>query len=330
MRFCTLLFCASIAFGVAFDTTITVTRAAEGVYVFSSGRDGHVRNLNSIAVVNEADVLIFDTNTRPATTRAVLAELRKITDKPVRWIVNSHWHPDHWSGNEVYAAEFPGVTIISTEETRDYMRNIAPAWPEMFAGRLRRMQQEATDSVEDREAIERYTGLVADTSALKRVYPNVVYRDRMNLHSGARRFELLSMCGDATASTVLYLPKEKTVLIGDLLAYPTQWGAQGSSLSAWIDSLHRLDAMDIETIVAGHGPVMHDKKYLRLVIELFETARKQVRELLLGGMVELADVQKAVKLGHLRPKFEEMAATFTTDCVRMAYLEARDGMNSVK
>ena len=62
-----------------------------------------------VAIINERDVTIFDTNTRPSSTRLVLAELRKLTNKPVRTLINSHWHMDHWMGNEVYADSFPGL-----------------------------------------------------------------------------------------------------------------------------------------------------------------------------------------------------------------------------
>src|SRR5262249_10458698 len=81
---------------------IQETRLADGVYQFTVGRDAYVRYLNSVAVICDRDVLVFDTDTRPSSARLVLAAIRKITPKPVRFVVNSHWHPDHWSGNDVY------------------------------------------------------------------------------------------------------------------------------------------------------------------------------------------------------------------------------------
>jgi glyoxylase-like metal-dependent hydrolase (beta-lactamase superfamily II) len=76
---------------------------ADNIYQFMTMRDSYVRMLNSVVIVNDNDVLVFDTNTRPSSARLILAEIRKMTDKPVRFVVNSQWHPDHWSGNEVYA-----------------------------------------------------------------------------------------------------------------------------------------------------------------------------------------------------------------------------------
>ena len=73
-------------------------------------------------IVNDEDVTVFDSNTRPVTARMVIAEIRRITPKPVRTLVNSHWHMDHWSGNDEYVKAFPGLRIIASTETRDYMR----------------------------------------------------------------------------------------------------------------------------------------------------------------------------------------------------------------
>src|SRR5437763_7314352 len=105
---------------------IKQTMLADGVYQFTIASDGYVEQLNSVAVITDTDVLLFDTTTRTSTARAILADLRKITPKPVRYLVNSHWHPDHWSGNSVFVDAFPNVEIIASERERDLMLNMAP------------------------------------------------------------------------------------------------------------------------------------------------------------------------------------------------------------
>src|SRR4029079_8716517 len=105
---------------------------ADGLSQFITAPDGYVPNGNSVVIVNDSDVLVFDTFTRPSTARRLVAEIRKITNKPVRVVVNSHWHPDHWSGNEVFAKEFPGVEILASEETARLMRNTGNAWPALL------------------------------------------------------------------------------------------------------------------------------------------------------------------------------------------------------
>src|SRR5688572_1889274 len=98
------------------------TEVAPGIFVFSTPPYGDVGlDGNSIVIVSSDGVLVFDSNGTPAAAAAVLAEIRRITDRPVRYLVHSHWHWDHWYGAEVYKEAFPGVQIISHEKTRQMM-----------------------------------------------------------------------------------------------------------------------------------------------------------------------------------------------------------------
>jgi glyoxylase-like metal-dependent hydrolase (beta-lactamase superfamily II) len=124
------------------EATIERVQIADGIYQFITSADGYVPNGNSVVVINESDVLVFDTFSRPSSARQVLAEIKKLTPKSVRYVVNSHWHPDHWSGNEVFAVEFPGLEIIASEETRRFMLNIANAWPSMYSSNLQKDEAE--------------------------------------------------------------------------------------------------------------------------------------------------------------------------------------------
>src|SRR3954464_8253217 len=89
------------------------TELAPGVFLFATPPYGDVGlDGNSIAILSRDGVLVFDTNGTPAAAAAVLAEIRTLTDKPVRWVVNSHWHWDHWYGTEVYQNAFPDLRIV--------------------------------------------------------------------------------------------------------------------------------------------------------------------------------------------------------------------------
>ncbi|HVQ29556.1 MAG TPA: MBL fold metallo-hydrolase, partial [Vicinamibacteria bacterium] len=102
---------------------------ADGIFVFTTPSYGDVGlDGNSVVIVSTEGVLVFDTNGTPAAAAAVLAEIRRITDRPVRYVVNSHWHWDHWYGTEVYREAFPDVQIISHEKTRTMMMGPALAF----------------------------------------------------------------------------------------------------------------------------------------------------------------------------------------------------------
>jgi cyclase len=322
------------------ESGIRMATIAEGVYQFTASADGYVENTNSTAIVGRNGVLIFDTNTRPSTARAVLAMLRGVTDRPVRWIVNSHWHPDHWSGNEVYAQAFPGVEIIASEDTANYMHNVALAWPAVFAGQLVRMRAEApaTDAAgraQQASAIARRASFVEEISGVHRTYPTRTYRDALVLDLGGREVRLTEITGDASHSTMAFLPAERLLLTGDALVAPVSWAQQGYRISPWIDSLHLMAALRPLLIVPGHGPLMHDLEYLNLVLAYMESARAQVRAALAAGAVTLEEVTARVDLGAFRTRFAgndpdraEAFDGYAPNLVRKLYLEQRDGMES--
>jgi glyoxylase-like metal-dependent hydrolase (beta-lactamase superfamily II) len=343
---CLALGCV-IPSGAEIGVAVQKVQIADGIYQFITAPDGYVPNGNSVVIVNENDVLVFDTFTRPSTARTVLAEIRKITDKPVGYIVNSHWHPDHWSGNEVYVQAFPNLEIIATEETRQFMLNIANAWPPLFTEELRNDQADLDKEVstgknsegtpvtaeqrrkdEDHMRLERE--FTAEALKVKRTYPTLTYSDGLTLYHGGREFRFMSMVGDARGTTVLYLPKEKILITGDLLSYPIPYFTP--PLGQHAKSLRTLGQFDVDVIIPGHGPAWRDKNFLNLEAELLETIVSQVRQAVQKGMVTVEEVQKAVNVEPLRLKFthddNDLNGKFRRYVGRMvenAYREARDG-----
>jgi cyclase len=333
--------------GAGADVRHTVL--AEGVHQFTIVRDSYVRQLNSVAIVNERDVLVFDTNTRPSSARLVLAAIRKLTDKPVRLVVNSHWHPDHWSGNEVYAAAFPEAEFVSTALTQQFMRTVSGAWPAQLKEELKSREEAWTKAVasgarldgtpltpqgrkEDEEDLADYRSLVDELSRVRRVYPTATFVNALTLQRGTREIRLLSVTGDAEGTAVLYLPKEKILVTGDAVSYPIPYITPPPSRHA--AALRELARLDVEVIVPGHGPAFRDRNFLELEAELLETVVKDVRTSLQSGMRTLADVQAAVTAEPLRTRFtggdKELDERFRDRVkvlVKLAVREARDGQD---
>src|SRR5262245_43628896 len=197
----------------------------DGIFVFRAPEElDYWTSTNSDVVVDDEDVVVFDSATRAVTARAVIAEIRRLTPKPVRVLINSHWHQDHWSGNDEYAKAFPGLRIVASAQTRDYMARMAPRFfvrGLVIEGRKRRDDLAAAIQsgkladgspltpeirAQKEERLAQREQFVAEVLALPRVLPNVVYQDEMTFWMGRREFRLMSVTGDATASTVLYLP----------------------------------------------------------------------------------------------------------------------------
>ncbi|MBV8859555.1 MAG: MBL fold metallo-hydrolase [Acidobacteria bacterium] len=328
---------------------ITKTLIADGIYQFTTVRDSYVRQLNSVVVVNESDVLVFDTNTRPSSARLILAEIRKLTDKPVRYVVNSHWHPDHWSGNGVYAEAFPGLEIIASEQTRRLMQNVANEWPARFGAELKRQKAALDKEVgtgkqadgapltpeqrrQDEADVSDYESFVAEQTGLRRTYPTFTYADSLTLYHGGREFRFMSVPGDAEGTTVLYLPKERVLLTGDVVSYPIPYIS--TPPSRHVQSLRMLAGLDVDVIVPGHGPAFRDKDFLNLEAELLEAVVKGVREALQKGTITLDEVQKVVTADELRERFthgdKDLEARFRERVkviVKIAVRETRGGQD---
>ncbi len=305
------------------DTVLHKEVLGDGIYLFRAPTELDVwTSSNTVVIVNDEDVTVFDANTRPSTTRKVIAEIRKITNKPVRILINSHFHMDHWSGNDEYVKAFPGVQIVATTETRDYMKRSQPLFEDAFTSVMRGAQtrlETATRTGKEPDGsplrpeyqralqgnVDELARWVAEMRSVRRVLPTIAFRDSLILWSGRREFRLVSATGDALGSTVLYLPAERLLVTGDVLVSPEDghgpppWGAGAYGLSAWLQTLRRLDALDVAVIVPGQGPAMHDKTYLDLTARLYASVIGQVQAALERGAGSLADVQASVQVDSI-------------------------------
>jgi cyclase len=298
---------------------IRKTVIADGIYQFTTLNDSYVEQLNSVVVVNERDVLVFDTNTRPSSARAILSEIRKITDKPVRYLVNSHHHPDHWSGNEVYAQAFGGLQIIATEQAREFMINIANMWAPRFSAQIKRAraaydkavssgkQEDGSPLTEEQRRtaeadLRGQQSLLDETLKVHRTLPTLTYVDKLTMYDGGREFRFISVFGDAAGTTILYLPKERVVMTGDLIVLPFP---STNHVGKRIKVLQDLARLDVDIIIPGHGAALYDKSRVNLEIEFLQSVQGQVDGARLQGVDSLAleDILKVVNVDAFRAKF---------------------------
>jgi glyoxylase-like metal-dependent hydrolase (beta-lactamase superfamily II) len=144
-----------------------------------------------------------------------------------------------------------------------------------------------------------------EVAALPRILPNVVYENAMTFWSGKREFRLMSVTGDATGSTVMFLPAERILVTGDVLPSPENgkgpppWTTNSYSVTPWLETLRRLDALEPVAIVPGQGPIMHDRTYLQRTIQLFTAVLDQVHAALERGVVGVDAVRNAVSVDEI-------------------------------
>ncbi len=310
--------CAPAGQAQSFD----IVKVADGVYA-AVGRAGVASN--GAFIVNKDDVLVVDTHYRPSWARDLIAEIRKITNKPVRYVVNTHWHNDHVQGNQAYVSVFgDGVEYISTHTTRDDM--VSKAIPGVqtqlnkdVPDRIARTEKMLADgkAPDGTPLTEQGRANLATRLASDKVYleelksiqialPTITFERSLVLHRADRNIHVLFFGkGHTRGDVVVYLPKEKVVITGDLLtdgipfmrdAYPVEWGGT-------LDSVRNLDW---DTAITGHGPVQKGKEQVDRLLAYMKDMVAAVKAAIGKGMSQ-EDAKKAIDLSKHQAAFPAYA-----------------------
>lgn len=310
---------------------VTGQKVAEGVYLFTTTPYADVGlSGNSVAIISDDGVLVFDSNAIPETAATVLAEIRKLTSKPVRYLVNSHWHWDHWGGNQTYQAAFPGLQIITHEKTRELMLSVEPRWndkglkedlpqfldsfeKQIAAAKAKNAPPERIKAAEERLAVDR--NFLAQKLALRKTYPNVTFSESMTILMGGREIQVLHAQAITTGDTYLYLPKEKVLVTGDILLSPYPFAIGGTYPAEWLKTLEKFAALAPTLVIPGHGDAETNTDFLRGNIALFQELMQQVKADKAKGMsaeqtAEALDKQNDGLAAKIGIKDAETAAAF--------------------
>ena len=257
------------------------TEIAPGIFLFTTPSYGDVGlDGNSIAVLSNDGVLVFDTNGTPAAAAAVLAQIRTLTDRPVRYVVNSHWHWDHWYGTETYQQAFPDLQIVAHENTRVMMMGPALAFNRPFIetdlpNYVNALEKRAAENPALKPLLETDRSFLDQKTHVHHTFPNVTFSDRLNIELGGRHIEVLHYGRAVTpGDAFVYLPQEKLLLIGDLIVNPITFALSGYP-TEWLRTLEKIDALDVSTIVTGHGAPLHDKTLLHATMDVFRVLLRE-------------------------------------------------------
>jgi cyclase len=296
---------------------------ARGIHLFMTAPYGAVGlDGNSVAVVSSTGVLVFDANGTPAAAAAVLEEIRTLTKQPVRYLVYSHWHWDHWYGAEVYRNAFPDLEIIAHEKTRALMAGPAIAFnkpglelqlPEYIRSiELRVAAGEKTvppsaDLPALREALDEARYFLDQKRNVTHVLPTRTFQDRLELTLGERQVQILNYGRAVTpGDAIMYLPSDRVLVIGDLVVNPITF-ALSSFPTEWVAALEKLDLLEADVIVTGHGEPLRDKSLLRATVGVF---RVLLRE---GAAARAQGLDPDQAKDAIMPKLHESMVKITGD-----------------
>src|SRR5690349_16870759 len=102
------------------DAKFEIRKVADGVWA-AVAAPAYKVNCNTANIEGEDGVMVDDTHSKPSAARVIVEQLRELTARPVRYVVNTHFHWDHWHGNEVYPSAYPSAEIVTNQITREAM-----------------------------------------------------------------------------------------------------------------------------------------------------------------------------------------------------------------
>lgn len=259
------------------DTGHVLEEIAPGVYFANSEGTGEVLLMsNAMIIVNEDDVVVVDSHVTADSGRSLLAAVRTVSDLPVHYLINSHYHFDHAHGNQVFA-EHEHTEIIGHEYTRE--RLLGPVLEEstyqtIGAPAPTSAQLAAIEAAIEAAPAEQKATLEAQAKMVKRhigaleevvpTPPNVTLTEKMSLFRGEREIQVLHLGrGHTGGDVVVYLPNERIVFTGDLFYLGAPYLGDGFA-DEFPATLDRLAAIDVDLIVPGHGPLIRDKAQIEV------------------------------------------------------------------
>jgi phosphoglycerate dehydrogenase-like enzyme/glyoxylase-like metal-dependent hydrolase (beta-lactamase superfamily II) len=226
---------------------------------------------NNIWVVFEDYIAVIDANF-PKEAGDVLAAIKKTTDKPVRYVFDTHHHGDHAWGNAVFVAA--GASVIAQAKCARILRETGP---KEFA--------EAGRGPNARK----------DVAASKLKTPTILFDDKLVLDDGKQRIEFLHFGhGHTAGDAVAYLPRHKILCTGDACVNGAFNYLGQSDTASWIRALERMQQLDVRMVCPGHGPLA-GKDLLEKQKRYFVELRREVKKGLDAGQEE-ADIIKNLRM----------------------------------
>lgn len=186
---------------------------------------------NSTFIITRDGVIVIDTRTTPAEARKVMKEIRKRTQLPVVYTINTHYHGDHTFGNQVFLS---GKTIIAHKNVHKLLK-----------GNL------------GKEHLEKFKSFgIPGLDEVQITLPNLVYEKRMDLYLGGYHLQLIHLGpGHTDGDTFIYLEELKTAITGDLVFNKQIPYLADGFVEEWIRSLDDIENRDVEVVIPGHGDV---------------------------------------------------------------------------
>lgn len=288
---------------------------ADGVYAAIAAPRYKV-NSNAAVILTDDGVIVVDSHSKPSAAFALYREIQAITRQPIRKIINTHFHWDHWQGNQVYAEQFSDLQIITSERTRENLTNpnagvggigyiekqftLVPKEIEELKAKI----VQAKDAEQKARLEANLTQAQAYLEELKRMKPALpthTVSHSVTLNERGREIQILVLGrGHTDGDVFIYLPKEKVVATGDALIDWMPFLNDGFP-EDWVNTLDALEKFDFTRVIPGHGDVV-SKDHLPFFRGYLSDLVSAVKQAAADGAA--LEEMKIVIADRLAPKYE--------------------------
>jgi len=284
-------------------------KAADGVY-FAQARPQTVINCNAAIFVRSKDVVVVDAHSKPSAAAALIAQIkREVTPKPVRYVINSHFHWDHTQGNHAYRASGEKIDFIATSATKQLMSDMAMARMKASIDavpvQIDAMEGQAAkaNSAEEKafcaEQIRQLKAYQAEMKDYMPELPTITFDKSYVLNDTA--FDLhLDFHGRAhTAGDVFaFCPQRRAIATGDASHGWLPFIGDGFP-KFWPRTIDEVAKADFKYVLGGHGPLQSDRTVMMNQRNYIEELAEKVEQAKQAGQ-SLAEMQKRITVASLR------------------------------
>lgn len=222
------------------EKTVTFERLSEHAYAYTAEGDP-----NTGIVIGDDSVMVVDTQATPVMATDVIARIRGVTDKPIRYVTLSHYHAVRVLGASAYGAQH----IIASQDTYDLI-----------------VERGAQDMQSEIERFPRLFRAVESVPGL--TWPTLIFKGRLVLKMGGLEVQLLQLGrGHTKGDTVVWLPAEKVLFSGDLVEYQTTPYTGDAYLREWPATLEALGRLGPDKLVPGRGAALKSAAEVKAALD---------------------------------------------------------------
>ncbi len=274
---------------------MVLKRLSESVYCILGGE----KEANTGFVVGKNGIMVVDTTFSPYHATLMLRKIRSVTQKPIRYVFNTHHHSDHTFGNQVFAAKVVACreckkimsTLLETEWSKESIQKWTdenPEWKEKLAN-------------------------------LKITLPDLIFDEEYEIDLGNLKVSLRNLGGHTKDSSIAYLPSSKVLFAGDLIFQGRYPYTKDADTQKWLSALNTIQLMDFEVLVPGHG-FLCNKKEVENLIGYFENLLENCKRFIQENL-PLAEIIKRKEFF----KFARRNVNRHQENIRKVYAELTQG-----